>query len=92
MAVVYLARYSRLEFDVAITALPEHLAVDPDRLTRFERETKTPSEYGDDDLRGRQTMSTALGQCDPVPLRPHDRPAVCATAVFREVFSQAELA
>jgi serine/threonine-protein kinase len=43
MGVVYLARDTRLDRDVAIKALPEHLAADPDRLARFEREAKTPS-------------------------------------------------
>jgi eukaryotic-like serine/threonine-protein kinase len=40
MGVVYLARDSRLDRDVAIKALPEHLANDPDRLARFQREAK----------------------------------------------------
>jgi eukaryotic-like serine/threonine-protein kinase len=40
MGVVYLARDVRLDRDVAIKALPEHLANDPDRLSRFQREAK----------------------------------------------------
>ena len=40
MGVVFLARDTRLDRLVAIKALPEHLADDPDRLTRFEREAK----------------------------------------------------
>ncbi len=41
MGEVYLAKDSRLDRLVAIKALPEHLAADPDRLGRFEREAKT---------------------------------------------------
>jgi len=41
MGVVYLGRDTRLDREVAIKALPEHLANDPDRLGRFEREART---------------------------------------------------
>jgi len=41
MGVVYLARDTKLDRNVAIKALPEHMADDPERLARFEREAKT---------------------------------------------------
>lgn len=41
MGVVYLAQDSRLGRRVAIKALPDHFAADPDRLARFNREAKT---------------------------------------------------
>jgi serine/threonine-protein kinase len=41
MGVVYLGHDTRLDRKVAIKALPEHFAADPDRLARFEREAKT---------------------------------------------------
>ncbi|MBL9141743.1 MAG: serine/threonine-protein kinase [Phycisphaerae bacterium] len=40
MGEVFLGRDTRLDRLVAIKALPEHLATDPDRLARFQREAK----------------------------------------------------
>lgn len=40
MGEVYHARDTRLNRDVAIKVLPDHLAVDPDALARFEREAQ----------------------------------------------------
>jgi len=40
MGEVYLGRDTRLDRQVAIKALPAHLASDPDRLARFQREAK----------------------------------------------------
>ena len=40
MGVVYLGHDTRLDRPVAIKTLPEHLAADPDRMARFQREAK----------------------------------------------------
>jgi serine/threonine-protein kinase len=41
MGEVYRARDTKLDRDVAIKILPNHLAADPERVARFEREAKT---------------------------------------------------
>ncbi|MHC4976986.1 MAG: serine/threonine-protein kinase, partial [Planctomycetota bacterium] len=52
MGVVYLARDTRLDRDVAIKSLPEHLATDPDRLARFEREAKALAQLHHENVAG----------------------------------------
>lgn len=52
MGVVYLARDTRLDRDVAIKALPDNLASDPARLDRFEREAKTLAQLNHPNLAG----------------------------------------
>jgi len=52
MGVVYLARDARLDRDVAIKSLPEHLASDRARLERFEREAKSLASMSHPNLAG----------------------------------------
>ena len=62
---VYLARDPRLDRDVAIKVLPEHLAADADRLGRFQREAKVLASlnhtsiaaiYGSEEFGGKQYL------------------------------------
>ncbi len=52
MGVVYLAHDARLDRDVAIKSLPDHLASDPGRLERLEREAKTLASMNHPNLAG----------------------------------------
>ncbi|MBL8764279.1 MAG: protein kinase [Phycisphaerae bacterium] len=65
MGEVFLARDTRLDRQVAIKALPAHLAQDPDRLARFQREAKVLASlnhpgigaiYGLEESAGRQYL------------------------------------
>jgi len=46
MGVVYRATDTELERDVAIKVLPESMASDTERITRFDREAKTLACFG----------------------------------------------
>ncbi len=52
MGVVFLGRDTKLDRDVAVKALPEHLAEDPERLARFEREAKTLAQLSHPNVAG----------------------------------------
>ena len=52
MGVVYLATDPRLDRRVAIKALPEHFAQEPERLARFEREAKTLAQLNHPNVAG----------------------------------------
>ena len=52
MGVVYLGHDPRLDRAVAIKALPEHLASDPDRLARFTREARTLAQLSHPNVAG----------------------------------------
>ncbi|MHC5005024.1 MAG: protein kinase domain-containing protein, partial [Planctomycetota bacterium] len=52
MGVVYLGHDTRLDRRVAVKVLPEHLAQDPDRLARFEREARTLAQLNHPNVAG----------------------------------------
>ena len=52
VGVVYLARDTRLDRQVAIKALPAELASDPARLERIEREARTLAQLNHPNLAG----------------------------------------
>ena len=62
MGVVYLGHDTRLDRPVAIKALPEHLADDPDRLARFEREAKTLASLSHPNVAGIYGLEEADGK------------------------------
>ncbi len=62
MGVVYLARDTRLDRDVAIKALPESLAADPDRLARFQREAKVLASLNHPNVGGIHGLEQADGR------------------------------
>ncbi|MHC4977263.1 MAG: protein kinase domain-containing protein, partial [Planctomycetota bacterium] len=61
MGVVYLGHDTKLDRAVAIKALPEHLAQDPDRLARFEREAKTLAQLNHPNVAGIHGVEEADG-------------------------------
>jgi serine/threonine protein kinase len=62
MGVVYLAHDPRLGRAVAIKALPDHLAGDPDRLARFEREARTLASLSHPGIAGIYGLEEADGK------------------------------
>jgi serine/threonine protein kinase len=62
MGVVYLGHDTRLDRPVAIKAMPEHLATDPDRLARFEREARTLAQLTHPNVAGIHGVEEHEGQ------------------------------
>ena len=61
MGVVYLATDTRLDRKVAIKALPEHFAQEPERLARFEREAKLLASLSHPNIAGVYGLEEAGG-------------------------------
>ncbi len=62
MGVVYLARDPRLDRDVAVKALPDHLAEDAGRLERFEGEARTLAQLSHPAVAGIHGLEEKDGQ------------------------------
>jgi len=62
MGEVYLARDTRLDRQVAIKALPEHLSSDADRLARFQREAKVLASLNHSNIGAIHGLEEANGQ------------------------------
>jgi len=80
---VYRARDTRLSRDVALKILPAALAKDPERLTRFERETKllaslnhptTATLYGLHEADGPHFLTMELASGENLERRLQDEP------------------
>ena len=61
MGEVYRAKDTRLDRQVAIKALPEHLAADSDRLGRFQREAKVLASLNHPNIGGIHGLEEANG-------------------------------
>jgi serine/threonine protein kinase len=85
MGVVYLAHDTRLDRQVAIKALPEHLSSDADRLARFQREAKVLASlnhpnigaiYGIEEANGQQYLVLEYIEGEPLDERLSCGPGV----------------
>src|ERR1044071_5600289 len=63
MGEVYRARDTRLDRDVAIKVLPEHLAENKDALNRFEREAKAVASLSHTNILAIHDFGTDRGIC-----------------------------